>query len=220
MNFSSDLFRANSDTIVSTVSLAVWLVDDFSRTNRILGDVEVSLEDTQAKPIRNHSGFYVFTDLVSGSSVVRIRSKFYLEEDRPLDVPLADALNPLLSITLKPNRLYPFPSGVTLIRGRIKEENGNPLSGAQVTLFGLSGRQIKTRATNDGRFVLYITGLTEDDVTATSNGRVLITDSERFPFRFRLKTTHAGYRAKNTYIKDIREGKTLMLENPIILTNT
>ncbi len=60
--------------------------------------------------------------------------------------------NLILNIRLKPNPLYPFPSGATLVRGSVQDPAGDPISEAEVELVGDA---LNTRTTDNGDFVLY-----------------------------------------------------------------
>ncbi len=60
--------------------------------------------------------------------------------------------NLVIKIWLKPNPLYPFPSGTTLLRGTVRNSQGNPISQADIELVGDT---LNTRTTDNGDFVLY-----------------------------------------------------------------
>lgn len=194
------------------------MIDDFSRTYRAQGEVVVSLLDRPGKPIVNHCAYHVFPDLAPGEIVVRVRSQCYLDEDRTVLLPLPDPLNPVFAITLRPNRLYPFPRNATLISGRVLDSGGAAVPDARVQLMTLEGKRIENRTDRDGRFVLYVTGLDEDDVQVDAQGLVLLASSVGTSFR--LKTTHAGFRTKSTTIKNIKEGESHFRTVPITLQKT
>lgn len=200
------------------VSLAVRLDDDFSPMSRVSGKVVVSLMDRHNQPVKNRSGYYVFLGIAAGDIVVQVRSQWYLDEDRTLSLPLPDPLNPLQAITLMPNWLYPFPQRATLISGRVQDGGGVAVANAQVRLVTLQGRQVGNRTAGDGRFVLYVTGLTENHVQATKQGRVLLTSDGGTSFQ--LETSHADFQTKSTSIDNVMEGETLFLAQPITLPKT
>ncbi len=206
------------ESFSAKVSLAVRLTDDFSRSNRILGGVLVYLVDRHNKPIKNRGGYHVFPDLAPGNVTIQVLSQYYLDEDRTVSLPLPDPLNPVLAITLKPNWLYPFPQNATLISGRVLDKDSAAVPNAQVQLMTLEAKPIENRTSSDGRFVLYATGLVEDDVQATVQGLVLLASSGETSFR--LKTTHAGFRTKSITIKNVKEGETHFLTVPITLKKT
>lgn len=60
--------------------------------------------------------------------------------------------NLIIHVSLKPNPLYPFPSGTTLLRGNVHDTGGNPISHASVEL---AGGTLTTTTTENGDFVLH-----------------------------------------------------------------
>ena len=206
------------DVSTTKVSMAVRLHDEFTGSGRALGNVVVSIRDRARHPVRNRSGYHVFMDLASGDVVIQVRSKWYLDEDRDLRLPLSDRLNPLLEVSLKPNWLYPFPRNVTLIRGLVQDVHGSPVPAARVEFLTLAGKQVENRTDSGGRFVLFITGLLEDDVQADGQDQVLVTGTGAKDFQ--LRTSCIGYDPAVTGITHIIEGQTFLLTNPITLQKT
>lgn len=197
------------------VSLAVQVADDFAPRRRPLGEIAVTLRGQPRVPILTPGGYRVFLELPAGAAVVDVRGRFYLEESQAVTVPLANARNPLLTVTLTPRWSYPFPDGTTLVQGRVLDPDGAALGGAQVELTG-AGRQ--TRTAEDGRFVLYITGLSEDEVT-TSGGRLLVRASGGGT-AFTLRVRQAGFREATVAIPQIEEGRTLRVAEPVAMLRT
>ena len=72
-------------------------------------------------------------------------------------------------VRLRPSPAYRFPPGATLLRGRVRGPDGEPLN--NVTL-AVDGTDESTETARDGEFVVPFTKLTEDDVT--DDGRVQI----------------------------------------------
>lgn len=72
------------DTITTSLSMAIWLIDDHTREGPI-GNVKVRIKDRNIKPIKNHSGYYLFTDLDDGDFTVDVESDFYFHEERTVD---------------------------------------------------------------------------------------------------------------------------------------
>lgn len=68
--------------------------------------------------------------------------------------------NFVLPVTLKPNHLYSFPSGITLIRGSVMNGSEGPIDNAEVEAVG---KDVKSRTSSIGDFVLYFSASQEDE---------------------------------------------------------
>jgi hypothetical protein len=124
----------------------------------------------------------------------------YLEETRHITLPLAG--EPVITLTLVPSPVYPFPAGTTLIRGVARDEDdGNPVNDANVLVVG---KGIETRTTGKGEFVLYFKGLTQDDITE-SGGKTYVKGNGNN--RVRVRVIHPDYHNK-TVQTEVEEGKT------------
>jgi len=197
------------------VSLAVQVADGFAPRRRPLGEIAVTLRGQQKAPVVTPGGYRVFLGLPAGAAVVDIRGRFYLAESRTVTVPLSNVRNPLLTVTLMPRWFYPFPEGTTLVQGRVLDPDGAALDGAQVELTG-AGRQ--TRTSEDGRFAIYLTGLTEEEVTA-SGGRLFVRASGGGT-AFTLRVRQTGFQEATVPIAQIEVGRTLRLADPVAMVRT
>jgi hypothetical protein len=214
------------------LSIALFLIDDFTGQREVKGRAEVSIPDEKLKTLKNPSGYYNFLDIPDGTYTFEIKPELYLKEKienfalprntsynlstsgasagsasaklnsisglRDGDVlefgngsdpverriiyidsdpatkkvhwdkdPQGGLLydyssgdtasipfpfNLVLPVTLKPNHLYSFPSGITLVRGSLLDANGNPLADAEIEV---TAKKLKTRTSSIGDFVLY-----------------------------------------------------------------
>jgi hypothetical protein len=208
------------DEHVTRLSLAVQLTDEFAPTARPVGAVSVTLRDRPCKALLNPSGHRLFLDLPAGDVVVEVRSTHYLDEERAVSLPLADPRSPVLAVLLKPRWPYPFPGETTLLQGRVTEAGGLAIAGGRVELVGTG---LETRTAGDGRFVLYVTGLTEDEQSARPlhvsvvAGRRLL-EARGGAREFSLRVTHPEYAAATRSVRDVEEGQVLTLPEPLVLT--
>lgn len=192
--FIAEKFIAYSGDVVQTkLSLAVWLIDAFTR-ERPDGNIKVNLkEDKRLKSIHNPSDYYCFTDLKPGKYNVVVVSDWYTHEPTSVDVPVLDAnekdgisKNPVVEITLHPLPSYPFSSGATLIRGIVKSNTG-PVVDAQVNgKYKSDDKEAtnKTRTDHNGEFVLYLLKeirLEEDGTTISAIGLTIVKDGNTKP---------------------------------------
>jgi hypothetical protein len=193
------------------VSLAVSLRDDYAKAAvpRGVAATYYSVAGRRRKAIEAHSGYHVFERLAPGPLVLTIESDRYLTESRTVTLPRPAAASPELQVVLKPNWLYPFPAGATLIRGRVEDAEG-PVEGVRVRLVNTP---VESRTDPTGHFVLYYGPLTEDALTGS--GLVKARDGTT---TFRLRLTHAQYAARTLSISNIHERSTFTLSTPVHLT--
>ncbi len=75
------------EVISSSLSFAIWLIDDFTQREPI-GNIRLTIKDgneklTQeryGKPVKNPSGYYIFTDLPDKIYTIDIESDYYFPE--------------------------------------------------------------------------------------------------------------------------------------------
>jgi len=193
---------------ISRLSLAVQLKLDFGLAEMGTITVLAMGESRRIPARRNPSGFFVFHGLPAGSYVVQVRPQLFLDEDRPVTLPLNAPQGPVLKVLLKPKWLFPFGAGATLMRGAVRGPVG-PVPGAVVKLIG---SPLESRTGEDGRFVLCFPPAKEEGVSAA--GFVKAADGTTV---FRLHVTHPRFRAKTVSMKDIRDGTAMTIRPEIEL---
>jgi hypothetical protein len=75
----------NGDTITTTLSLVISLIDDFTK-KEASGHLKVIINEGNINPIKNLSGYYVFTGLADGICTVKVASELYFPEERVIDI--------------------------------------------------------------------------------------------------------------------------------------
>lgn len=175
---------SNLGGFTTRLSLAVGLVDAF--TGRApLGNPQVRIKDVDARPVSTPSGYHVFTDLEGGPVTVLVDGgeRYFAEHreqvatidlsDPDTDIDPSDRSTlPLVRIELTPSPSYRFPAGVTLIRGTVRDPEGNAVTGAHLSV---RNRDISTRTDENGEFAIFFRVVTEADVRTprrTSSGRL------------------------------------------------
>jgi hypothetical protein len=96
--------------------------------------------------------------------------------------------NFVLPVTLKPNHLYKFPSGITLLRGSLLDADANPIGNAEVEVVG---KTVKSRTSSIGDFVLYFPASQGDE-------------------NVQIKVTPSAQPSK-TVIGEVKKGKTVTI---------
>jgi hypothetical protein len=192
------------------VSLALNLRDDYAKSTVPRGAATAfySVASLKFEAIENPSGYRVFEELPPGPLTIEIQASGYLSERRSVTLPLPNPLNPEL-VVLKPNWLYAFPPGATLIRGRVEGADG-PVEEVQVRLVNTG---VESRTGRTGHFVLYFGPLTE--VALNNAGFVKAPDGTT---SFQLGVSHAEYETRTIPISNIRERSTFALNTAVRLT--
>jgi hypothetical protein len=172
------------DMTTSTVSLAIWLMDEVTRKSPAT-TVTVHLQEITRKPIMNPSGYYCFTDLAAGNYTVvvepdPIQSGWYFKADVGVTIPMPNRLEPVQEITLKPTPAYPFPYLLTLVRGFVTERtDGNRVRLNNIPVYRLrenATRDVESKTTHNGEFVLYIKDF---EVADGQNGMEITIEAEK-----------------------------------------
>jgi hypothetical protein len=250
------------------LSIAVFLIDDFTEKRKVKGQIEISIPDEKLKALKNPSGYYNFLDIPDGTYTIEVKPELYLKEkienfalprstnynlaasgapagstsakltsinglrdgdvlefDNSSDPPelriiyidsnptikkihwdkdpeggllydyssgdtasIPFPFNFVLPVTLKPNHLYSFPSGITLIRGSLFDANGDPIADAKIEV---AAKKIKTRTSRIGDFVLYFPASQDDE-------------------SIQIKATPSG-QPSNTVSCEVKKGKTVTI---------
>jgi hypothetical protein len=137
-------FAGQPDVLERRVLFALELVDPITGA-RVTEGLDVGVADVAGKPILNHSGRLVW--LVEGTAwpgaiTVTPTTAPYAPHvqappPRPADVLTATAAQRLVRIVLRPTVAYTFDTGVTAVRGSLREQIGvpsRPVAGARVQL--------------------------------------------------------------------------------------
>lgn len=195
----SQIIELPSEDATAKLSLAVNLIDVLTN-GRTIDNVEVSLKGKKIEPVKNPSGYYIFLDIPQDSYTVHVKGgEYYFDEEK--DVKLSDQnKNPIVNIILNPDPAYPFSPSATLIRGYLQTSKGIGIPEASLKV---KGKDIETKTTEKGEFVIYFKDLKKDDVTII-DGKRLVKIKEKNPV---LEIKHPDYK-KKTKSLEIEEGKT------------
>ena len=157
--YVTDKFTAYlGDIITTSLSLAVWLIDDYTK-NEPVGNIQVMIKEGNIKAVRNLSGYYCFTGLAAGNYTVGIQSDLYFPDEIIVDTSPLDPRNPFIEIVIKPKSAYPFSDNATLVRGLVS--NIGPINSSEVKVVG---KLMETITDNMGEFVLYFKGIKKEDI--------------------------------------------------------
>ncbi len=199
------------EKFITAALFAVYLQDDFTKKGSLIDQTKVFLLENGRVARENPSGLHVFLNLAGAAFTARVENKCYFPQEVAINVPTLDPRLPLVSVTMKPNYLYPFPVGSTLVRGQVIDSTNGPVAGATVSAVGKPGNNLTDAK---GRFVLYFDPLAEEEITR-KNGRRLLTLGGSTTIR--LTVTHPTFKNKTLDIGDVLESSTNLLAVPITL---
>lgn len=200
------------ERFIRTVAFAVRLHDDFFRQGFLSGQTKVFLSGSGVTAVENPSRYHVFTDLIGTAFTVRVENAYYFNQEVSVSIPALDPRNPVVSVTMKPKYLYPFPAGSTLIRGAAVGPGGTPVEGAAISVVGSS---VTNKSEQDGRFVLYFGPLTEDNIAVTGTRRYVKIGVST---TLQIRVVHPSYAPKTVTIGTVEEATTKLLTTPITLS--
>lgn len=186
------------------LTLAVRLEDAFTG-NQPVGDPQLTARDVETDPVVNPSGYHLFLDLPDEPLTLLVDGgDRYLDVERTVDP--TDHDPPAIDLELMPSTAYRFPAGATLLRGVVREDGtGDPIPDATVSLLGTDRETVTDAA---GRFVLFITGITADDIGLTDDDEEVVQIDGDDPV---LEATHPEHEAA-TASKPVVEGSTVKYE--------
>ncbi len=157
-----------SDSIVSKLSLAIRCSDDLSADKNTIGELSVETLGFRKPVIMNPLGYFLFLDIPEGNSTVKIQGHYYTETSLAITCTQgkikagAQSINPnmpLMDLPLSPKALYPFPAGMTIVKGKVVNAQNDPVIGTTVSVNGRTENGI-TEA--DGGFYISFPTMTSD----------------------------------------------------------
>jgi hypothetical protein len=107
------------------------LLKDRLTGNPIVGESELTL-DHGTPPVRKSGSLYALVDLEEGEDYyATVRSRYYNEMRERISSEGGGA-EPLqtVEVWLDPSSAYPYPEGVSVLRGKVSDAAGLPVSGA------------------------------------------------------------------------------------------
>lgn len=193
---------------------ALRLIDTFTESEPI-GEIRLFLNGISIEPVKNLSGYYLFFDLPGDEPVIRVISQYYFPGTQTVTPADLDPLSPLIEILLTPGVSYPFPPGVTLIRGSVVDGTGTPVINAQVRV---QGKDVTTITDRRGEFVLFFTHLSPGDVLFDDSlGKRIIIGPPPPPEMLRV-IAEKGLLSGFVPVYWVEEGTTVVLQTPIEMT--
>ncbi len=200
MTLKKDMVLLDS-RIARGLRVIVSLRDPFTGKTPI-GDVRVSVSDPAVRVSKNLSGDYLFFRVHGDVLQLSVESDYYFAREIAITISGLPADYPVKILELQPKPCYPFPSRTTLIKGMVKDPQGNWAAGAVVTI---DQATIQTLTTAGGEFVCYYTGLGEEDIVVNvEDGKRYLKGGEdgTIPLRVSYNSLSGG-----VDLTDVEEGE-------------
>jgi len=122
--------------VKTILTLAVMPKDDISPEKKVIGDVFLNTSMI-TKPIIKHStGYFLLLNFPKGKFVLTVSGAFYKQEDFSIDLTSIDREHPFIDLFLQPKANYPFPEGMTIIKGKIIDSKYMPVPDASIKVKG------------------------------------------------------------------------------------
>jgi hypothetical protein len=126
---------AASRTFVTRCSLVVRPFDLWTGQPPGNSALIVRLEETSRLPVRVSDGSYAFLDFPGRDCTLTIDSPFYLRMRIPIHLDSFAGQVPIVTVGLRPNRVYPPPSASSGFVFRVVDASGAPAAGANVSAY-------------------------------------------------------------------------------------
>lgn len=161
-------FDGQSETLYTRVSAAVRLHDPLISNGELVGAVSLQADGLIKQPIRNLSGWFVFTNLTIGSKYrLRLESEYYMPLELDIQAPASASDPPTkVEVQLLAKASYPFPGHLTLIRAIVQQPLRQPAPNAVVEALRYEPEDSSVAAlamnADSGSLKLKLTGLNLD----------------------------------------------------------
>lgn len=142
--------------------MAVLPKDELAPDEKVLGSVFMQFPETSGARrsiIKHSTGYFLFIDFPEGKYTVSAGGNYYRQEDFLLDTKTLQPDQPFVDIFLNPKANYPFPEGMTVLKGKIVDVDDMPLFEASITIEGMTENAISE---DMGSFFILFDALDED----------------------------------------------------------
>lgn len=148
-----------AERITTILTMAVMPKDNLTTDTMVIGDVSVIASGIGKDIIEHSTGYFLFTDLSEGIYQITAGGTFYKHDDFTIDTTYINPEQPFVDIFLNPNANYPFPEGITVLKGKITDTEYKPLPEVSITIEGMTESAISE---NNGNFFILFDSINED----------------------------------------------------------
>lgn len=147
------------ERITTRLSAAISLKDDLSPDKKVIGNVSLSVLGRIKPPLKHSLGYYLLIDHAEGKHNITVGGDFYKEQTFVIDTNALNPKMPIAELSLNPNAKYPFPEGLTILKGKILDLNGKPIPQATITIRAMTENAVSE---DDGSFFILFKKITAD----------------------------------------------------------
>ena len=140
-----------SQMVKTKLTLAVMPKDDISPEKKVIGDVFLHTSIITKSIIKHSTGYFLLLNFPKGKFILTTGGTFYQQENFSIDFTSIDPKHPFIDLFLQPKTNYPFPDGMTIIRGKIIDSINMPVPGASIKVRGAISDYISQE---DGSFFI------------------------------------------------------------------
>ncbi len=149
----------------TSLTLAVMLKDDLSPDKKTIGDVFLNATGVRKGIIKHSTGYFLLVNLPDGEHILTGSGRFYKPANITIDTKSINPKQPFADITLAPKSNYPFPDGLTVLKGKIVDAGYMPLSQASIKINSMPE---SSTSEEDGGFFIQFAGIDSDiNITLT-----------------------------------------------------
>ena len=158
------------ERVKTSLSMAVLLKDELSPYKKAIGNVFLKATGIRKPIVRHGTGYYLFMDLLQGEYTLTAGGNFYRPEDFLVDTKSFNPKQPFIDLFLRPKANYPFPEGMTILKGTIFDGEDKPIPEASLKINGMNE---SATSEEDGSFFVQFMGIDKDKkiiLTIKKNG--------------------------------------------------
>ncbi len=148
-----------AERITTILTMAVMPKDNLTTDTMVIGDVSVIASGIKEDIIEHSTGYFLFTDLLEGTYQITAGGTFYKYDNFTIDTTSINPEQPFVDIFLNPNANYPFPEGITVLKGKITDTEYKPLPEASITIEDMTESAISE---DNGNFFIVFDSIGED----------------------------------------------------------
>ncbi len=140
------------------LSLAVMLKDDLSPDKKAIGEVFLEASGIREDIIKHSTGYFLLLNLPEGKHILTGGGKFYKNGTLSVDTKSINPTKPFVDLPLSPASSYPFPEGLTVLKGEVIDTENKPVDGASIKVVNM----IPSAISEDGGYFIQFPALDAD----------------------------------------------------------
>ena len=122
------------ERIKKRLTMAVLPKDVLTPDNRVVGSVFVKAQEVKRPIIEHSTGYFLFIDFPEGKYNLIAGGEYYQQKSFEVDTSTIQPALPFVDVLLEPKANYPFPEGMTVLKGKVIDIDDRPLFEALITI--------------------------------------------------------------------------------------